>query len=182
MTMPHLMNCSHSETGWCLRCVKELWESFDRLRDVAEAVKVFKHPNADGRLFRVNHLTPTEFGGTWNLEIGRVSHAGNLLPLEGMDHEEAQEFANSCEEFAHAWKEDCNPTWLMRRLCLLQSRTPCANLDGTSETEPPVCSGLPIGDRCIPCCARAWLAEFAAGPKCRNPKNGVCYCDPACND
>ena len=26
MTMPHLMNCSHSETGWCLDCVKELWE------------------------------------------------------------------------------------------------------------------------------------------------------------
>lgn len=24
MTMPHLMNCSHSETGWCLECVKGL--------------------------------------------------------------------------------------------------------------------------------------------------------------
>ena len=24
MTMPHLMNCSHSEDGWCLECVKEL--------------------------------------------------------------------------------------------------------------------------------------------------------------
>lgn len=23
--MPHLMNCSHSDTGWCLECVKELW-------------------------------------------------------------------------------------------------------------------------------------------------------------
>ena len=26
MTMPHLMNCPHSEDGWCLNCVKELWE------------------------------------------------------------------------------------------------------------------------------------------------------------
>lgn len=26
MTMPHLMNCPHSEDGWCLDCVKELWE------------------------------------------------------------------------------------------------------------------------------------------------------------
>lgn len=25
MTMPHLMNCSHSETGWCLNCVGELY-------------------------------------------------------------------------------------------------------------------------------------------------------------
>ena len=23
MTMPHLMNCQHSEDGWCLDCVKE---------------------------------------------------------------------------------------------------------------------------------------------------------------
>lgn len=26
MTMPHLMNCPHSEDGWCLSCVKEFWE------------------------------------------------------------------------------------------------------------------------------------------------------------
>lgn len=26
MTMPHLMNCAHSEDGWCLNCVKTLWE------------------------------------------------------------------------------------------------------------------------------------------------------------
>lgn len=26
MTMPHLQNCSHSKDGWCLNCVKELWE------------------------------------------------------------------------------------------------------------------------------------------------------------
>lgn len=26
MTMPHLMNCPHSEDGWCLDCVKVLWD------------------------------------------------------------------------------------------------------------------------------------------------------------
>lgn len=30
MTMPHLMNCSHSEDGWCLDCVKVLWDEKDR--------------------------------------------------------------------------------------------------------------------------------------------------------
>jgi hypothetical protein len=30
MTMPHLMNCLHSEDGWCLDCVKELWEQKQR--------------------------------------------------------------------------------------------------------------------------------------------------------
>jgi hypothetical protein len=27
MTMPHLENCRHSPDGWCLDCVKELWDS-----------------------------------------------------------------------------------------------------------------------------------------------------------
>lgn len=26
MTIPHLMNCSHSVDSWCLDCVKEEWE------------------------------------------------------------------------------------------------------------------------------------------------------------
>jgi hypothetical protein len=25
MTMPHLMNCQHTGCGWCLDCVKDLW-------------------------------------------------------------------------------------------------------------------------------------------------------------
>lgn len=29
MTMPHLQNCEHSPNGWCLDCVKKLWESLD---------------------------------------------------------------------------------------------------------------------------------------------------------
>lgn len=29
MTMPHLMNCPHSDTGHCLDCVKAAWEKHD---------------------------------------------------------------------------------------------------------------------------------------------------------
>lgn len=29
MTMPHLMNCMHSEEGWCIPCVKELHADFE---------------------------------------------------------------------------------------------------------------------------------------------------------
>ena len=32
MTMPHLMNCSHSADGWCLQCVKELWDEQNVLK------------------------------------------------------------------------------------------------------------------------------------------------------
>lgn len=30
MTMPHLMNCRHSEDGWCLSCVNEQHEELRR--------------------------------------------------------------------------------------------------------------------------------------------------------
>lgn len=33
MTMPHLMNCSHSSDGWCLSCVKEQADENERLRE-----------------------------------------------------------------------------------------------------------------------------------------------------
>lgn len=31
MTMPHLMNCPHSEDGWCLDCVKEMHDSYEEI-------------------------------------------------------------------------------------------------------------------------------------------------------
>lgn len=37
MTMPHLMNCGHSDDGWCLACVKTLED--DRYNTVIEAGK-----------------------------------------------------------------------------------------------------------------------------------------------
>lgn len=37
MTMPHLMNCGHSDDGWCLACVKTLED--ERYNTVIEAGK-----------------------------------------------------------------------------------------------------------------------------------------------
>jgi hypothetical protein len=31
MTMPHLSNCVHQGDGWCLDCVKILWEKNEKL-------------------------------------------------------------------------------------------------------------------------------------------------------
>lgn len=31
MTMPHLMNCAHASSGWCLDCVKELHQEKEKL-------------------------------------------------------------------------------------------------------------------------------------------------------
>ncbi len=36
MTMPHLMNCNHSDDGWCLDCVKELHDKYEHSRDKCE--------------------------------------------------------------------------------------------------------------------------------------------------
>jgi len=33
MTMPHLINCPHSDDSWCLTCVKELYEETERMND-----------------------------------------------------------------------------------------------------------------------------------------------------
>lgn len=35
MTMPHLQNCPHDDNGWCLACVKELWEERHPPRDTS---------------------------------------------------------------------------------------------------------------------------------------------------
>jgi len=32
MTMPHLENCPHDSDGWCLDCVKELYDANEKLR------------------------------------------------------------------------------------------------------------------------------------------------------
>lgn len=30
MTMPSLMNCAHSDTGWCLDCVRALYDRLEQ--------------------------------------------------------------------------------------------------------------------------------------------------------
>lgn len=54
----------------------------------------------DGLLFRAG----PPMGNNQSVEIGRVPHVGNCIPLhEDTDAEEATEFANSCQELAEQW-------------------------------------------------------------------------------
>lgn len=73
MTMPHLMNCSHSETGWCLACVKELhdegearYEDYLKLLPLAYAAEEW----ASG------HITSKELAAT--IASGFDNHARGL--------------------------------------------------------------------------------------------------------
>lgn len=38
--MPHLMNCPHMDDGWCLSCVRELWEESEKRRECIKALLV----------------------------------------------------------------------------------------------------------------------------------------------
>jgi hypothetical protein len=29
--MTHFVNCSHNDSGWCIQCVRELWEEKEEL-------------------------------------------------------------------------------------------------------------------------------------------------------
>lgn len=40
MTMPHLMNCSHSEDGWCLECVKALHDDFETAESESQRLRM----------------------------------------------------------------------------------------------------------------------------------------------
>lgn len=41
MTMPHLQNCDHQGEGWCLDCVKNLYDDLQRARreTIQECIK-----------------------------------------------------------------------------------------------------------------------------------------------
>jgi hypothetical protein len=39
------MNCSHSDTGWCLDCVKELWDEMNKYEEALE--KISNSPSND---------------------------------------------------------------------------------------------------------------------------------------
>lgn len=48
MTVPHLMNCPHSDDGWCLACVVELGSERDQLRDVLHRIGDVAHDASTG--------------------------------------------------------------------------------------------------------------------------------------
>lgn len=59
MTIPHLMNCAHADTGWCLDCVKQGVESSDR---ELEKVRAILQSNWD---ICENHNIEVCGGGCW---------------------------------------------------------------------------------------------------------------------
>ena len=50
MTVPHLMNCPHSDEGWCLDCVVALGNENWRLRDALRIVREYPDFDAGGAL------------------------------------------------------------------------------------------------------------------------------------
>lgn len=38
MTIPWLMNCAHSDTGWCLECVKKMGEEREALEEFLNGI------------------------------------------------------------------------------------------------------------------------------------------------
>lgn len=38
MTMPHLMNCPHSEDGWCLSCVRAHCNEVQHYRELLRSI------------------------------------------------------------------------------------------------------------------------------------------------
>jgi hypothetical protein len=47
VTMPHLMNCDHSDSGWCLDCVKKLQDGWEERFDDAILNVRFQHNDAE---------------------------------------------------------------------------------------------------------------------------------------
>jgi hypothetical protein len=47
MTMPHLMNCDHLDSGWCLDCVKKLQDGWEERFNDAIANARFQHNDAE---------------------------------------------------------------------------------------------------------------------------------------
>lgn len=49
MTMPHLQNCDHSEEGWCLDCVKKLWDEHNHTKNNPPPDPLYQHTSAELR-------------------------------------------------------------------------------------------------------------------------------------
>lgn len=85
MTMPHLMNCHHSPEGWCLECVRKLYEGFAGLRDGVLQIEQVAHNPAD----LAPDLHPTQAGMTeeeslWSL-VCRLGSMANRLYIDSGD-------------------------------------------------------------------------------------------------
>ena len=70
--MPHLMNCSHSADGWCLQCVKELWDEQNGVKTKVQRRLI----NLKNRYFRSVIAYPN----------GHLVHYGDCGIYRSVDH------------------------------------------------------------------------------------------------
>lgn len=58
MTIPHLMNCSHSGDGWCLECMRPVFQELEELRSFINKL----HKTKDGEYVFSVTSNATNFG------------------------------------------------------------------------------------------------------------------------
>lgn len=88
MTMPHLMNCSHGDEGWCLECVNELHGKHEQLTQTLpkinhgeRAVLGMLVNDPDGNLCKIIEISVT---GTVGVKYMNPSTMGGVQCPEGM--------------------------------------------------------------------------------------------------
>lgn len=91
VTMPHLMNCCHSDGGWCLECVRKLHESRERMREKLHEIAQTGHNPAD--------LSPDLIGhpNRWHLLSQRLASMANSAVI-------AEEFGR--EDADGVWRHE----------------------------------------------------------------------------
>lgn len=121
MTMPHLTNCPHSGEGWCLNCVKELYEKTPIVYQQLASRTECNQSKSRDRMAGVKCLDPIEIdNNSPECQPIRLNHA--VLGLTG----EVGELAGAVERWIYYGKEldsvnikeetgDC--LWYLALLC-----------------------------------------------------------------
>lgn len=101
MTMPHLMNCLHSDDGWCLSCVKEMHQELESIKQQGGFAS---NEGKDGDYRRIADLI-TELSGihaNWGntcVYVGHLSWGAKAL----WDYEGAEQ---GNKEITSSWLRD----------------------------------------------------------------------------
>lgn len=78
MTMPHLMNCLHSEDGWCLECVKVLQEEKESVENSCDW-----YSRRCALIQRLQHHIPDPYRtAICNVLANEAFHFNSLLTAE----------------------------------------------------------------------------------------------------
>ena len=77
MTVPHLMNCPHTDSGWCTECVAELGNENWRQRDDISALR------KDAERYRWLRLNPDWLGWTHDHQAEHVDNEVDKAMLAG---------------------------------------------------------------------------------------------------